>query len=95
MERKKCIIPNCDKYGRMIGQLGNIELVYCMKHEDYGIRALNFLINSKFRYKFVKFLDEVRQDLFIKNEPELCTDCNKKISKYVSKMIVKVEELEK
>lgn len=88
----KCSVVGCEKKGRRIGRLGDIELIYCSHHEDYGVRVLNFLINSKFRYKFTRFLDETRTDLFAKNEPAFCDKCNKEIAKYVDE---KIKELDK
>jgi len=95
MIEKKCIINGCDKSGRCIGKLGHIDLIYCHKHEDFGIRALNFLINSKFRYKLTKFLDDKRQDLLQKGLPTLCEECNKKFVEYTNLKVKEIEELEK
>lgn len=92
---KKCLVPNCNKYGRVIGRLANKELVYCHMHEDMGVRTLNFLINSKFRYKFTKYLEERRQDLFMNGTVEFCDECNKKIEKYVTSKIQEIDKLEK
>jgi len=95
MVGKKCLVHNCNRAGRKVGSLGDIDLIYCTKHEDIGVRVLNFLINSKFRWKFTRYMDERREDLFKRNEPSLCKSCNKKLFKYVNKMIKKVNEIEK
>ena len=88
----KCLIIGCEDMGRKVGKLGNIVLSYCPKHRDYGTRILNFLIDSRFRGRFIDFLDETKRDLFVKNEPSLCEICNQKIADYV---ISKTEELNK
>jgi len=92
---KKCIIVGCGKAGRVIGRLGDIELVYCAKHEDMGNRALNFLLNSMYRHRLTKFIEEKRTDIFSKGVPELCEKCNEKIKEYVNKSISEIDEINK
>lgn len=88
------MITGCEKKGRTIGVLGDILLNYCAHHEDYGVRALNFLINSKFRYKLTNFLDERRKDMLKEGIPKMCSACNKNAEKYVRSKIKELEELE-
>jgi hypothetical protein len=92
---KPCIITGCDIGGRTIGRLGDIELNYCGKHRKYGERVLNFLIRSVFGEKLKELLKESKDDLFMEHNPELCTECNKKLAVYVSSMVTKLDEAQK
>lgn len=93
----KCSIVNCEHKGRKIAQLGTIPLSYCPKHRDYGVRILNFLVDSKFRNKFLVFLNEFRNEMFMLGSPEFCEQCNNKLHDYIttkSEELIKLENLE-
>ena len=89
--KKPCLV--CKKGGRTVGRLGDIELNYCAHHRKYGERILNFLVRSVFGDELKAFLKESKDDLFMKNKPCLCDDCNEKIAKYVSTMIYKLDDI--
>ena len=93
--KQKCLVVNCYRIGRKLGTFVGKDLIYCHKHEDYANRVINFLINSRFRYKLTKFLGECRQDILMKNQPKLCINCNKLILEYVEKKIKEIGEIEK
>ena len=86
---KPCLV--CGVGGRTIGRMGNIELNYCPHHRKYGERVLNFLIRSVFGEELKKFLKESKDDLFMANNPELCSDCYQKLSTYTNKMIKELD----
>lgn len=91
---KECLIVNCDKGGRLIGRLGEIELTYCGHHRKYGERILNFLIRAAFGDRMKDFLSETKDDLFMKNMPELSEHSYQVLSEYVNDMIHKLDEVE-
>lgn len=90
-----CLITGCKEKGRIVGKLNTIKLTYCPRHRKKGERVLNFLINSLMRYKLTNFLRDSKQDLFMKNEPQLCDACYEKIRVYVNNKIIALNEIEK
>jgi hypothetical protein len=85
----------CGKGGRTIGRMGKEELNYCGHHRKYGERVLNFLINSVFGYKLTEFLNETKQDLFMKNLPTLCDEDYKKLAVYVDEKVLQLDDIKK
>ena len=75
--------------------MGDKELNYCGHHRKYGERVLNFRINSVFQYELTKFLNDTKQELFMKNNPELCPHCYEKLAKYVTSKIEDLDEVKR
>lgn len=90
---KPCMI--CGGGGRTIGKLGNTSLNYCGYHRKYGERVLNFLINSVYGYKLTEFLKDSKQDLFMKNAPELSEPSYERLADYVTQTVHRLEEVQK
>lgn len=89
--KKKCDINGCEKYGRSLATMGDIEIAYCPYHrKKYGERIINALINSLFNYKLSNFLLSVKTDIFM-DDVFLCDECKVKLKKYI---ISKTEEME-
>ncbi len=93
--RHKCLTVKCGKMGRLIGKLGDIKLTYCAVHRGYGVRVLDFMIDSILRDKLSTLLEETRKDLFLENKPEICKECEKKIADYVMSMTNQVAEIKR
>lgn len=91
--RYKCLINGCDKSGRLIGQLSGTPLSYCAKHRHYGVRVLDFFIDSLLRYKLFHLLEEARNDLFMENQPKLSKESYHKLYNYVKTMTEKLKEI--
>ena len=90
---KPCLV--CGDGGRTIGRMGDIELNYCGHHRKYGERVLNFLIRAVFGDELKTFLKESKDDLFMKNKPELCPECYKKLADYTTDNIYKLDSIRK
>ena len=89
-----CMIKDCIKKGRSIGHLGGLPLNYCAEHRHYGVRVLDFFIDSLLRYKLTDFLEETRRELFMKNLPKISDNSYKVLSDYVKNMANQLEQLE-
>ena len=92
--RYKCLVTGCKKKGRIIGDMSGIKLTYCANHRSYGVRILDFFIDSILRNRLSGLLEEARRDIFIENKPSLCESCNKNIAEYVKTLTIKVSEIE-
>lgn len=62
-----CSVSGCEDKGRVIAWLSDIPITYCPKHRSYGNRVINFFLNSMYRDKLTKFLQDKRNDVFSKN----------------------------
>ena len=88
---KVCMANGCTERGRVLANLGGIEIAYCPKHrKKYGERIIDALINSVFNYKLTNFLTEIKTDIFMDDE-FLCEACGSKLKMYI---IDKTAELE-
>lgn len=89
------MIVGCDKGGRILAKLGDLELTYCGEHRKKGERVINFLIASVYGEKLQAMLRESREDLFMQNYPQLSQESYTVIGSYVQTNIHKLSELEK
>ncbi len=89
---RTCNIKGCDKKGRVLANLGGIEIAYCPEHrKKYGERIVNALINALFNFKLTNYLADVKAKIFM--SPDFfCESCGQKLKDYI---IDKTEELEK
>ena len=93
--RYKCLVAGCKKRGRIIGDMSGIKLTYCANHRSYGVRILDFFIDSILRNRLSGLLEEARRDMFVENKPDICKDCNKKIAEYVKTLTTRISEIER
>lgn len=90
---KTCNVIGCEKKGRILANLGGIEVAYCPHHrKKYGERIINALINSCFNYKLTNFLTETKKEIFM-NDDFLCKECGQKLKEYIIKKTTELEEL--
>lgn len=90
---KKCYI--CGKGGRTLARLGEIEINYCGRHRKQGERVINFLVASVFGEKLQAMLKESKDDLFMKNKPQLSKESYDALAEYTTSMVKKLDEIEK
>jgi len=92
--RYECSISECGERGRLLANLGSIQITYCPKHRSYGERVINFLIDSTYRFKLTNFLQENKKELFMDNIPKLSDESYDTLGSYARTMVEKLEELE-
>jgi len=91
-----CCFHGCNKKGRVLARLNNIEIAYCAYHrKKYGERVLNALVNARFNGKLSKFLSDVKSHMFMNTHSHLCEDCQKKELEYIQSKIQELADLEK
>ena len=88
---KTCDIINCTNKGRVLANIGGVEIAYCPMHrKKYGERIINALINSCFNYKLTNFLAEIKTEIFFGSEI-LDEACGSRLKNYI---LTKTTELE-
>jgi len=91
----QCCFHGCDRKGRVLARLNNVEIAYCALHrKKYGERVLNALVNARFNNKLSKFLSDVKQHMFMNTQSHLCETCRVKELEYIQSKISELAALE-
>lgn len=91
-----CCFHGCNKKGRVLARLNNVEIAYCAYHrKKYGERVLNALVNARFNNKLSRFLSDVKTHMFMNTHSHLCETCAAKELEYIQSKVNDLAALEK